>query len=573
MSEKITPTQDLHRERSTATFCPRLLTYILDGSKETTERKETLLKLIVNDPIFSRDSYNFQTREERYQRGLKMIKRVLELRHIYNLSEDDYFMLKGQLDETLPNFLHDHVFVPNLEGQCSEEQAAKWLPLAKSYAIIGSYGQTELSVGSNVGALQTTATFDPATDEFIVHTPCLEATKWWPGCMGRTATHSVIYARLIIAGKDYGVHPFLVQLRSLETHEPLPGITVGDIGPKFGTDSNDNGYCSFNQVRIPRTNMLMKYSKVHRDGTYEKPPHSKMAYGTMVAVRAGIVSNSSTALAKAVTIALRYSAVRRQGGPAIIEYKMQQYRLFTLLSASYALFFTGRGMVKMYENLRNKMLNNDFSDLPEVHATSSGLKSLTTTIAADGIEECRKACGGHGYLKASGLPEHFANYVMSCTVEGDNYLLTQQTTRYLVKAIQSSMEGKKLSGSVKYIELAPNLSEDRCQAKSADDFFCPQTQLKAFRHRATRLALEVASLLQEYVGAGKTPAEAWNYCLVEIARASRAHCMAVVVDSFITGVQECSSQANIQAVLWKLSQLFALSSMEKEIGTRIYLES
>ena len=41
------------------------------------------------------------------------------------------------------------------------------------------------------------------------------------------------------------------------------GITVGDIGPKFGYDTMDNGFLRFNRVRIPRQNMLMKNAQVH----------------------------------------------------------------------------------------------------------------------------------------------------------------------------------------------------------------------------------------------------------------------------------------------------------------------
>lgn len=44
----------------------------------------------------------------------------------------------------------------------------------------------------------------------------------------------------------------------------------------------------------------------------------------------------------------------------------------------------------------------------------------------DGIEECRKLCGGHGYLCASGLPELYAAYVPACTYEGDNTILLLQ---------------------------------------------------------------------------------------------------------------------------------------------------
>lgn len=54
---------------------------------------------------------------------------------------------------------------------------------------------------------------------------------------------------------------FIVQLRSLDDHLPLSGITVGDIGMKFGNaayNSMDNGVLSFDHVRIPRNQMLMR---------------------------------------------------------------------------------------------------------------------------------------------------------------------------------------------------------------------------------------------------------------------------------------------------------------------------
>ena len=59
---------------------------------------------------------------------------------------------------------------------------------------------------------------------------------------------------------------FIVQLRSLEDHSPLPGVTLGDIGGKFGSgayNSMDNGVLRFDHVRIPRDQMLMRF--VHLD--------------------------------------------------------------------------------------------------------------------------------------------------------------------------------------------------------------------------------------------------------------------------------------------------------------------
>jgi acyl-CoA oxidase len=80
----------------------------------------------------------------------------------------------------------------------------------------------------------------------------------------------------------------------------------------------------------------------------------------------------------------------------------------------------------LYADVTERLNNNDFSNLPEVHACTAGLKSITTSVTADGIEQCRKLCGGHGYLCASGLPELYAAYVPACTYEGDNTILLLQ---------------------------------------------------------------------------------------------------------------------------------------------------
>jgi acyl-CoA oxidase len=90
-------------------------------------------------------------------------------------------------------------------------------------------------------------------------------------------------AQLIIDGKSNGPHAFVVPIRDLKTHKPLPGVTVGDVGPKFGLNTLDNGFVLFDKVRIPHDHMLAKYSHVVKEtGVYECPPNAKIGYGTMV---------------------------------------------------------------------------------------------------------------------------------------------------------------------------------------------------------------------------------------------------------------------------------------------------
>jgi len=61
----------------------------------------------------------------------------------------------------------------------------------------------------------------------------------------------------VIDGVGYGVHTVLVPIRDKDMH-PLCGVTVVDMGVKMGLNGVDNARLSFDNVRIPRTNLLNK---------------------------------------------------------------------------------------------------------------------------------------------------------------------------------------------------------------------------------------------------------------------------------------------------------------------------
>ena len=130
--------------------------------------------------------------------------------------------------------------------------------------------------------------------------------------MAHTANYAVVVAQLYSHGKNHGIQPFIVPLRDEETHMPLRGIIIGEIGAKLGMKCANNGYLGLNNVRIPRKNMLMKNAQVMEDGTFVKSPSSVLTYGTMMFVRVVIIKDTADNLAKSATIATRYSAVRRQ---------------------------------------------------------------------------------------------------------------------------------------------------------------------------------------------------------------------------------------------------------------------
>ena len=133
--------------------------------------------------------------------------------------------------------------------------------------------------------LETTATFDKETDEFIIHSPTTTSVKYWPGDLGRYTTHGIVFARLKVGEKDYDVQPFMVQFRNLETYERLPGFESGDLGAKFGYHVKDNGWARFTNMRIPRTNMMMGICSLSREGKFKVKGDPRVMYTTMMLIR------------------------------------------------------------------------------------------------------------------------------------------------------------------------------------------------------------------------------------------------------------------------------------------------
>ena len=68
--------------------------------------------------------------------------------------------------------------------------------------------------GTFIRGLETTATYDSQTEEFVLHSPTITAYKWWPGGLGKTANCAVVMANLITPdGVKRGPTAFFVQLR------------------------------------------------------------------------------------------------------------------------------------------------------------------------------------------------------------------------------------------------------------------------------------------------------------------------------------------------------------------------
>ncbi|KAM4692042.1 peroxisomal acyl-coenzyme A oxidase 1 isoform 1-T1 [Rhinophrynus dorsalis] len=569
---------DLSRERATASFNPETITHILDGSPERTRRRREIESLVLNDPSFQHEDPNFLSRSERYEVAIKKSALMVQKMREHGISDpEEIYWFKSFVHRGRPEPLDLHLgmFLPTLLSQATPEQQERLFMPAWNLEIIGTYAQTEMGHGTHLRGLETTATYDPSTQEFILNSPTVSSIKWWPGGLGKTSNHAVVLAQLYTQGECKGLHAFIVPIRQLGTHEPLPGVVVGDIGPKFGFDETDNGFLKFDKVRIPRENMLMKYAQVEPDGTYVKPLSDKLTYGTMVFIRSMIVGDSAQSLSRACTIAIRYSAVRHQSEirsgepePQILDFQTQQYKLFPLLATAYAFQFVGAYMNQTYHRITGDIQQGNLNELPELHALSAGLKAFTTWAASTGIEECRMACGGHGYSRCSGIPDIYVTFTPACTYEGENTVMMLQTARFLVKSYTAAISGERLDGMVSYLN---DVSQQRVQPQPlagrslVTDINDLGSLVEAYKQRAAWLVIAAAKSVQSDLKRGKRKEDAWNKNSVDLVRASEAHCHYVVVRLFTEKVSEILDLA-AHRILSSLCLLYALYGISRNTG-------
>ncbi|CAK8678544.1 peroxisomal acyl-coenzyme A oxidase 1-like isoform X2 [Clavelina lepadiformis] len=569
---KVNP--DIQKERDAATIDMEELAVIIYG-KEQLSKKRKLEDAVFNDPDYKCVPSAFLSREEEYEEGLrKSSLAVLKQSKLSDLIEDHKDIMAYNSNVSSINVLFDlnyGMFATTVLGQGTTEQQAKWLIPSLSHEIIGTYAQTEMGHGTFLRGLETTAHYDPNTQEFILNSPTISSIKWWPGALGKTSTHAVVLAQLYTLGKCHGIHPFVVQLRSLDDHKPLRGITVGDIGPKMGFGPNDNGYLKLHKHRIPRTNMLMKYSQVSPDGTYTKPPRSTLTYGTMTFVRVLIVHGSAIALAKASTIAIRYSAVRRQSElrpgepePQILSYPTQQHKLFPLLATAYAFHFVQLAMMKIYTDVNDQINNSNFSRIQELHALSSGLKAFTSWVTNAGLEVCRMSCGGHGYSQASGFPRLYADFTPSCTYEGENTVLMLQSARYLVKCVRDARSGKTLPGTVSY--LSEDVSAVHSGGSSGRDLSNLDFLISLYKQRASNQVHFASDKVDRGISAGMDLVGALNSASVHLVSAAKAHSHYFIAKTFVESLKLLKASSELQNVLHQLASVYVFEGIAQSSG-------
>ena len=449
----------------------------------------------------------------------------------------------------------------------------KYLADIGSLALPGCFAMTELGHGSNVRDIETRAIYDPQTEEFIIHTPSDSAQKTYIGNAAAHGRLATVFAQLEIGEESYGVNAFLVPLRN-EEGEVLPGIRIEDNGLKLGLNGIDNGRIWFDQVRIPRENLLDRFSQVSPAGEYTSPISSESRrfftmLGTLVGGRVAVAWAALSAAKSGLTIALRYAANRRQFGPVgrpetrLIDYQTHQRRLFPLLANAYALDFA-------LKYLTRRFAERSEEDAREVEALAAGLKAFSSWNTVQTLQTCREACGGQGYMAENRFAALKADTDIFTTFEGDNTVLMQLVAKGLLSDFRQQFHDVNLFGLVKYIaqqaaramaELNPIIIRLTDEGHLRDsDFHC-----KAFRYREQDLVISAARRLKRRLDSGMDSYQALIECQDHLVNLAQAYVERVILEQFIDGVAQVEDEA-LASVLGKLCNLYALSRIEVHKG-------
>ncbi|RZU34037.1 acyl-CoA dehydrogenase [Blastococcus saxobsidens] len=476
----------------------------------------------------------------------------------------------------------------------SKRQHDEYLRDVMSFELPGCFAMTETGHGSDVQQLRTTCTYDPATQCFDLHTPHQAARKDYIGNAAKDGRMAVVFAQLISQGTNHGVHAWLVPIRD-EHGNPMPGVTIGDDGPKAGLPGVDNGRLSFDHVQVPRDMLLDRYGQVAEDGTYTSSIENETRrfftmLGTLVRGRVSVGGSAGSATKLALDIAVRYGDVRRQfAAPGedreivINDYLVHQRKLLPALAKTYALHFAQGELVETMHDVQTAVHVHgqeiDEQAQRELESRAAGLKVAQTAHATATIQMCREACGGAGYLQENRLPHLKADTDVFTTFEGDNTVLLQLVAKGLLTGYRDAFGSLDGWGRVGFVAdmvretvlertAARALIQRLVDAVPGRDDEVPMLdrgwQLKMFEFREKHSLEGAIRRLRKNAGTdGMAPFDMFNSVQDHVLTTAQTHIERIVLEAFVAGVDRTEDEA-AKVLLDKLCDLYALSTLEAD---------
>lgn len=264
----------------------------------------------------------------------------------------------------------------------TEEQKQKYLvPLAKGEKI-GAFGLTEPNAGSDAGGTETVAVLEG--DHYVLNGGKIFITN------GGEADTYVIFAVTTPDIGTRGISAFIVE-------KGWEGFSFGDHYDKMGIRSSATAELIFNDVKVPKENMLGKEGQGF-----------KIAMSTLDGGRIGIAAQALGIAQGAYENALEYSKERVQFGKPICQQQAIAFKLADMATK----LRTARLLVYSAAELKENH---------EPYAVEAAMaKQYTSDICLEVVNDALQIFGGNGYLKGMEVERAYRDAKICTIYEGTN---------------------------------------------------------------------------------------------------------------------------------------------------------
>jgi acyl-CoA oxidase len=565
-----------------ASFEPSKMLDLLDGKRAKTKKN---VRNLLKDPFFQTGI--LRDKEQHRLKILAMTQELAKQGYGALAYPKDYGGV-GDMNEYIAIFetlaYHDlsltikfgvqfGLFGGTIYRLGTEKHHRKYLHATGTTELLGCFAMTETGHGSNVKDLETTATYDPKTQSITIHTPHFSAGKEYIG----NALHgsiAVVFAQLIVGEMNHGIHAIVVPYRDVEG-QLLTGITVKDCGYKMGLNGVDNGRLWFDNVVVPKENLLNKYGDIDDKGLYISPienPNKRFftMLGALVGGRICVGMAGNNAAKTALTIATKYALKRRQFAPKdgepetiLMDYPTHQHRLIPLVVKSYALHFA-------LSNLGEQYAVATEDEMRKIETKAAGLKSMATWHGTNAIQTCREACGGKGFLSENRFADIKADADIFTTFEGDNTVLMQLVAKGLLTEFKQSFHDEGVTAVMRYLgnKIGNVIAEYNPYFTNNTDLehlMSPEFHAEALKYREKKILISLSDRMKDYLKKRFGTYEAFLKCQTHMISLAKAYVERLVYREMVKTLATLQPSPE-KEMLQKLTTFYALNCIYEDKG-------